>query len=49
MKRLFPLLLLVLLLAPPGFSSGATASPKKPNVVYIVADDMGYADCGVQG
>lgn len=21
----------------------------KPNIVYIVSDDMGYADCGVQG
>ncbi len=25
-----------------------TASPK-PNIVFIVADDMGYADCGVHG
>jgi arylsulfatase A-like enzyme len=25
------------------------AEPRKPNVIIIVADDMGYADCGVQG
>src|ERR1044071_10208475 len=21
----------------------------KPNILFIVADDMGYADCGIQG
>lgn len=25
------------------------AAERKPNIVFIVADDMGYADCGVQG
>lgn len=25
------------------------AAPPPPNILFIVADDMGYADCGVQG
>jgi len=25
------------------------AADAKPNILFIVADDMGYADCGVQG
>jgi len=29
--------------------SAFTASAQRPNIVFIVADDMGYADCGVQG
>lgn len=30
-------------------SSIAAEKPPKPNIVFIVADDMGYADCGVHG
>jgi len=32
-----------------GLAAVATATAGKPNVVVIVADDMGFADCGVQG
>lgn len=31
-----------------GICAGAGV-PSKPNILVIVADDMGYADCGVQG
>ena len=43
MKFSSPLLLAVLASLLPAFSHAA------PNIVFIVADDMGYADCGVQG
>src|ERR1051325_6739957 len=43
MKPLLTLLTSLLLLA--AQSQAAT----KPNILYIVADDMGYADCGIQG
>ena len=36
----------------PALATLADAAPKnaaKPNILFIVADDMGYADCGVQG
>ena len=36
---------LMVLLANITFAAGT----RKPNVVVLVADDMGYADCGVQG
>ena len=36
-----------LLLAP--LAALNAADVPKPNILYIVADDMGYADCGVQG
>jgi arylsulfatase len=40
----------VLALAAAGlFSSAATAEPKTPNVILIVADDMGYADAACYG
>ncbi|MCX6866998.1 MAG: sulfatase-like hydrolase/transferase [Verrucomicrobia bacterium] len=32
-----------------GTGAAANAPAKKPNILYIVADDMGYADCGVHG
>ena len=40
-------LLIALLLAPLAALSAADAP--KPNILVIVADDMGYADCGAQG
>jgi len=42
MKSLFAILLICLLTEP-------TSAADRPNVVFIVADDMGYADLGVQG
>jgi arylsulfatase A-like enzyme len=35
----------------PARAADAPQPPKaaKPNILFIVADDMGYADCGVQG
>src|SRR5262245_30675278 len=32
-----------------GGQSAAAQVAKRPNILVIVADDMGYADCGVQG
>lgn len=43
------LLLTALLLAALAALQAADAPKPKPNILYIVADDMGYADCGVQG
>ena len=40
-------LLLIALLAIPAVS--ATAAPNKPNILFIVGDDMGYGDVGFQG
>jgi arylsulfatase A-like enzyme len=43
MRSLAPLLLLLAAVA------AAAASPTRPNVVFILADDLGYTDLGVQG
>lgn len=40
--------LLWCVLTPATLTRGADPA-SKPNIVYIVSDDMGYADCGVQG
>ena len=44
MKRFITLLLPCLLSLP-----WPASAAEKPNILVIVADDMGYADCGVQG
>lgn len=41
------LLTLVLILA--SFAISESSFATSPNILFIVADDMGYADCGVQG
>jgi arylsulfatase A-like enzyme len=39
-----------LLLTPlSGLYAAATARADRPNILYIVADDMGYGDCGAHG
>lgn len=48
MKSMF--LLASLLLSSPAVShAAASAAPAKPNILYILADDMGYADAGFNG
>jgi arylsulfatase A-like enzyme len=50
-KPLFSILVLGCLAAAIVLSAAAraNAADRKPNILVIVADDMGYADCGVQG
>ena len=46
MKRL-PLILALLAIC--GLATAAETAPKKPNIVVIVADDMGFSDLGCYG
>ena len=50
MRPLAPLpLLLLLAFLPASASAAAASSPARPNLVFILADDLGYTDLGVQG
>jgi len=48
MKRTLTLITVFFLTATASLHAAA-APTKKPNILFIVADDLGYADCGVQG
>ena len=34
---------------PPGGETATTEQPRRPNILFILADDMGYSDLGVFG
>jgi arylsulfatase len=49
MSRPLDIALLVLLLALIGTAPTAAQQPQKPNVVFILADNVGYGDLGPYG
>jgi len=46
---LLPFVAAVLAVVFPLHAEEAPAKPRKPNIVYFLIDDMGYADCGFNG
>ncbi len=48
MKIPLPIILFLVAIFPTAPAISSIPAPK-PNIVFIVADDMGYADCGVHG
>ena len=42
-------ILIACLIALPSISAHAEDAPRKPNVIYILADDLGYGEVGYNG
>ncbi len=49
MKRILGVFLVGLLTTPAGMAASDTAPSRKPNIVFILADDLGYAELGSYG
>ena len=49
MKKPLAIGAIVLLATLPALNAADVSKPSKPNIVYILADDMGYADAGFNG
>ena len=48
MKQILALLTFLLLL-PPGVQTSSLAAQQRPNVIFIVVDDLGYGELGCYG
>ena len=49
LRSVFAVLPGLVVFSSPSFSAQNEPAPERPNILFIVADDLGYADIGVQG